>query len=351
VLQLVPVESYNSVDAPVAKHPQQEMRMSVPAGLRALLTGSIDYAGLFPPASLTPLPALQEYVRHRDGPDAWLQGRFLCPVGGLPELSKFADQLDKGAPFAFSAIGPGASTAGAFACGLLGEEAAIYRFRHKHKERVVVDRYEALAPVLVNPRASPFPLEGDLSPGAIAGNLIHKVAVIVGQKKGCTLLPFLEMPATPNWRAEMGAVIATMGQRTNYPTGFKLRCGGAAVPPVEQLAFVIATCRDAGVPLKFTAGLHQPLPHGEGGSRQHGFVNVFTAGVLAHARRLTEEQLRPVLEEADASAFAFDDAGLRWRDQGATVAEIERARQEGVTSFGSCSFEEPRDGLRQLGWL
>ena len=45
--------------------------------LRALLTGVIDYAGLFPPAKLPMDQALSNYLRYRDGPDAWMLGNFV----------------------------------------------------------------------------------------------------------------------------------------------------------------------------------------------------------------------------------------------------------------------------------
>ncbi len=83
----------------------------------------------------------------------------------------------------------------------------------------------------------------------------------------------------------------------------------------------------------------------------HGFINVFVAGVLAHARRLSEEDLQRVLADEDAASFVFTDDGLRWRDWHASTAEIAAARSDFVTSFGSCSFDEPRDDLRALGWL
>ena len=41
------------------------------SAIRALLTGSIDYAGLFPPAGLDMASAVENYARYRAGPDAW----------------------------------------------------------------------------------------------------------------------------------------------------------------------------------------------------------------------------------------------------------------------------------------
>jgi hypothetical protein len=83
----------------------------------------------------------------------------------------------------------------------------------------------------------------------------------------------------------------------------------------------------------------------------HGFLNVFVAGVLAHARGVGEDTLREILVDERAENFAFDDDKLRWKDYTASLAEIERARVQLVKSFGSCSFDEPREDLRNLGLL
>ena len=83
----------------------------------------------------------------------------------------------------------------------------------------------------------------------------------------------------------------------------------------------------------------------------HGFLNVFGAGVLAHARQLTEERVQRILEDENAEDFAFADERFHWKQLDASVSEIRAARQSAVISFGSCSFEEPRDDLRALGLL
>jgi hypothetical protein len=57
----------------------------VPAALRALLTNLIDYAGLYPPASL-PLPIVEERYRgFRASPDCWILNRLVLPAARLPE--------------------------------------------------------------------------------------------------------------------------------------------------------------------------------------------------------------------------------------------------------------------------
>jgi hypothetical protein len=53
--------------------------------LAELLRGLIDYAGLFPPASLDLPAATRNYAAYRKGPHAWMLGRFVIPADLVPE--------------------------------------------------------------------------------------------------------------------------------------------------------------------------------------------------------------------------------------------------------------------------
>ena len=46
---------------------------------KALFTGLIDYAGLFPPAALPMADAVRNYEAYRQGEHAWMLGRFVVP--------------------------------------------------------------------------------------------------------------------------------------------------------------------------------------------------------------------------------------------------------------------------------
>lgn len=138
--------------------------------------------------------------------------------------------------------------------------------------------------------------------------------------------------------------------------GFKLRCGGleaSAFPTSRQIAAALRGSLDAAVRFKATAGLHHPLPRFDPAmqARMHGFVNVFLAGVLARARGLDTEQIRRILDDDRPEHFIFDDDEAGWRNVRATTEEITEGRREFMLSFGSCSFDEPREDLRSLGWL
>jgi hypothetical protein len=327
------------------------------SSLRTLLSGAVDYAGLFPPAQLPLDQAIRNYARYRREADAWMLGRFVISATRLAELAPYQDELFRdGLPFAFSVLGRGGPTVVHFLDGLKADLDAIAKFRQGHGDHVAVEALEAKLPE-------------ELVRAQSAGEAAARVAAaaaLVEARKGAVLTPFYEATLGPEWRASVAAVVAGIardrqssdaaGRSFCLPAGFKLRCGGqtlSAFPSAEQVAYTIRACVNAEVPLKFTGGLHHPLPRPDSATpaRMHGFVNVFVAGVLAQARRLGEEELRALLEDDVPGHFHFNDDGLRWKHHHASIAEIHAARQEVVLSFGSCSFDKPRDDLRALGWL
>jgi hypothetical protein len=116
----------------------------------------------------------------------------------------------------------------------------------------------------------------------------------------------------------------------------KVRCGGAMVPTITELAAFIRRCREEGVVFKATAGLH----HAVRGPDAYGFLNLLAACVFGD-----EEQAL-----AD-DAFGLDADAFRWRGRSAGPEELARVRLELFAGFGSCSFEEPVEDLRALGML
>jgi hypothetical protein len=323
--------------------------------LEALLAGLVDYAGLFPPAGLPMPEALAHYARYRREPEAWLLGRFVCPAARLAELPPPDDeQFQHGPPWMIAALGRGGATTSDFLDNLKLDLEAIETFRDRQEERCIVDVLEVKLPAEVG---------GATHEDAARALLLSTAEVIYEAQRPTLRAVFYEASAGADSRDATAALTAALAEdRTlgthgkHWVSGLKLRCGGlpgpSPYPSAEQVAFTLTLCRDAGVPLKATAGLHHPLPTLDAaGQRQHGFLNLFAAGVLAHARRLGEDQVRQILAEENASQFVFDAAGLHWRGVSATAEEVAAAREKAVLSFGSCSFEEPCDGLRALGLL
>ncbi|MGH7227245.1 MAG: hypothetical protein ACRELF_28860, partial [Gemmataceae bacterium] len=253
------------------------------ASLRALLTGLIDYAGLFPPAHLPLDQAIRNYARYRQESEAWMLGRFIVPASRLEDLEPYHEELFRvDPPFAFSVLGRGGANLTEFLTNLRDDLRDVAAFRKRHGDRVSVEVLETrLPPDLVDPLLP----ESALS--------LYKTLRIFPL---LDLFPFCEATGRPE------ELLEQLTQLTDEQLGFKLRCGGleaSAFPSSEQIAAALLSCLDAGIPFKATAGLHHPLPRFDAGvqARMHGFVNVFFAGVLAYARNLSPKQLCPLLDD------------------------------------------------------
>ncbi|HET8893059.1 MAG TPA: hypothetical protein VFM96_03050 [Gaiellaceae bacterium] len=131
----------------------------------------------------------------------------------------------------------------------------------------------------------------------------------------------------------------TQGERVFVEGISKIRCGGARIPSVEELAAFIRGCRERGVLFKATAGLHHAYPTAAG---EHGFLNVLAASVFGD----DEEAL-----SARRDTFALDADSFRWNGRAADAAVLARARERHIHSIGSCSFFEPAGELAALGMV
>jgi len=294
--------------------------------LKAMLERLIDYAGLFPPARLPFPEALALYEGYRSHPDQWMLGRFICPVARLDDF--------QGKKIPCSVLGQGGDTMETFLAGLDADLSLISR------SQVPVEGFEVKLPTLtlldrdrvrallegMARRVQPFPFQVFLETG-------------IGDAEAlCNLLD--DMKQAP----------------FAIPVGFKLRAGGleaSAFPTAENLATAVYECVRRGVPFKATAGLHHPMPRKDSkiGVTMHGFINLFLAGVLARARDLEPKYLVKLLRDENPAQFHFTDHSAGWMGHRASLDEIRTIRANTMISFGSCSFDEPREDLRQLGWL
>ncbi len=190
------------------------------ASLRALLTGLIDYAGLFPPARLPLDQAIRNYARYRQEDDAWMLGRFIIPTSRLEDLEPYQEELFRiDPPFAFSVLGRGGGNLTEFLTNLRDDLRDIAAFRKRHGGRVSVEVLETrLPPDLVDPR---------LPESALSLFKMLRVFPAVD------LFPFCEAPRQPE------ELLAQLAQLPGERVGFKLRCGGleaSAFPSSEQIA-------------------------------------------------------------------------------------------------------------------
>jgi hypothetical protein len=144
----------------------------------------------------------------------------------------------------------------------------------------------------------------------------------------------------------------------------KIRTGGevaAAIPEESRVLEFLRIASERRVAFKATAGLHHPLramqrltyKPDSPAAVMHGFLNVFCAAVLLWHEPELRQEAAWMLGEREADAITMDEMSMTWHNSGVTLTaeQIQQARAQFCIGFGSCSFTEPIEDLRALGWL
>jgi hypothetical protein len=121
----------------------------------------------------------------------------------------------------------------------------------------------------------------------------------------------------------------------------KVRCGGATIPSVAELATYITLAARLSLPFKATAGLHAAVRGWEStdGIPHHGFLNV----LLGVARGITGGNVAEVLASTDVEAIAKEVREIS--------ADLVVPLRYVFRSFGSCDITRPVNDARELGLL
>ncbi|PEZ76290.1 hypothetical protein CN380_21050 [Bacillus sp. AFS017274] len=287
------------------------------------MTELIDYAGLFPPAAL-PLPeAISNFHAYIHDSDSWMLGPFVIPASRLGELKQFKAQFNDQYPLRLSVILTKSEE-------IPTELEAIQLFLETYKTAGAIEAIE-------------FPLPPQINPSFLE-NL---------EKRTGNYPIYCEMTGTNDQLLNTLDTIHSINQKSPKRIGIKMRMGGITAnlfPSVNQAAFVIHECQKRELPLKFTAGLHHPIRQyrTEVETRMHGFVNVFTASIMAYSRSVNTATIQAILLDEDPTNFSFTTDSLSWRDFTVSSADIIKARSFFAASYGSCSFNEPREELGEL---
>ena len=300
---------------------------------RLFFEGIVDYAGLYPPASVSMLTAVRNYANYRGSGAAWLLGRFVCPANSLAIFSQQADVFlprDAGAiPWRLAAVGSG---------DIVADLEAISAFNERHRVcfdevGAIVDAYEVKATSVDDIDRLDAALPPDLT-------------------------TYIEVPLAGDLNP-MIAAIAHTGRRA------KMRTGGVtpeAFPSGESVVRFLSACIALDVPAKATAGLHHPM----GGAYRltyeerppvgpmFGFLNVFLAA--AHiAAGASHDDAMLLLSEQNPGTLELNEHSIVWRGANGVRhfdrALLQRVRESVLVSFGSCSFTEPVDETRRLGFV
>src|SRR6266478_5296873 len=303
------------------------------ASLCALLTHSIDYAGMFPPCSLALEPALQNQGQYVHDPDAWMLNTFVLPVEKFDAAVENLSLFEREHPLRISALGMRTANRDEFLAALEIATEKIRSFSAEHVDLVSARQLEML-----------LPQDVDLV-------LLAKMGSIL---KSLELQAFWETPVDS--AEETIALLAEHNSATGAAQfGYKLRTGGVtadAFPASQQIARALVASAKQRVPIKFTAGLHHPIRQfrDEVKTKMHGFLNVLGAAILAAEHRWDVRQTSIMLEDENADSFSFTDDFFAWRQWKISIERLQY-RRKFVASFGSCSFDEPRDDLRALELL
>jgi hypothetical protein len=314
--------------------------VSTDSAKRALLERLIDDAGLFPPAALPMRLAIRGHMRHRESAYSWVGGRFVVAASRLDEFAAARAAAD--VPIDLSVVLDSGSS------GAKGDtvRADLHRIdRLAGIDGVTVSSLEARLPNVTLDAAAMQRIVDDIVERYPSGEIAFWYESSYSAGWGTS-------PET--WLSVLAAARTTAP--ANVTIGAKVRCGGGAVgatPSVEDLAAFITAAHAHDVPWKATAGLHHPVrgTHGiEDGAVPHGFLNVFVAGAALHAGAIEPPRVAEILAESDPRAFVVDPVHVAWRDVRLEADAVAGARERCV-SFGSCSFDEPVNGLRELGIL
>ncbi|MBV8820132.1 MAG: hypothetical protein JO022_17360 [Acidobacteriaceae bacterium] len=260
------------------------------AAARALFAYLIDYAGIFPPASLDLQTAMANYKRYLKASDCWMLGRFVLPASRVSEVERVPMTVLIGSD-------SDADVASAIAAG--------------------ADVVECKATTAAQ---------------------VDSIATRLPEGLTC----YYEIPVAQDPQPILKR-IAEVGGRA------KIRMGGLtpdAVPSSAQVARFLRSCIDLHVPFKATAGLHHPMRS----ASMHGFLNVFLGAAFLQ-EGIDEAACVELLDEQHADAFMFHNDFVEWRLRRIGVSDIERARAHVAIAFGSCSFEEPVEHLKAMGLL
>jgi hypothetical protein len=286
-----------------------DQKMSVIANL---LDGLIDYAGLYPPASLDLPAAARNYLSYRQGKDAASLGRLVVDLNRVEELrSVTGDSLQEFHLSVTSSASPDVDS--------------LIRFLD-----------------------AGLPIEAIEIKADTASAIEH-----IARQLPVGVIAYFEVPVKDTDAAVLDAIDAA-GARV------KLRLGGVtaeAFPTSLPIARMLQAIADRRLLFKATAGLHHPLrgrypftdaPDSAVGT-MHGFLNLSCAAALLHLGGDVTDAMR-ILDEMDRNAWQISRDSIAWRHLSWSALQIGEIRKGFFCSIGSCSFTQPLAEMEALGW-
>ena len=286
-----------------------EMPTAVTTKDEIMLEGIIDYAGLYPPASLDMQSVVNNWSLFLQSEDSWMLARLVIPVSRIDEFKECSKDLLPNSDeemWQLSMLLPPASDGG---------------FKEAIQKTIDfnISDIGAVANVVEFKASTASEIDTALE-------LLHD-----------DLFPFIELPIQEDPR---GLITCLSGAIA----GAKVRTGGIKselYPSSTALALFIHSCAVAGQVFKATAGMHHPCQNKNEsvGVNEFGFLSVLQATAAASVHEASVAEVEEILTLPTPDVSMFSDR------------ELEQVRAELFNSIGACSFDDPRKDLREMGLL
>jgi hypothetical protein len=266
-----------------------------------LFCGLCDDAALFPPGNAALGDAVQAHVAFADAPYADMVGPFVVSAISLHSLAEHTRACREMVQIVVTASVPAIQRTLADVDGMTG----------------------------VRLTALDIALGQEMAAGQVVPTIRNALA-------GREVTVYVEVPRDSRRNAVVRE-LAAGGLRA------KLRTGGIKAdlyPDERELAGSLVALATAGVPFKATAGLHHAMRNTDPQTRfeQHGFLNLLVAAQAASEGAPVDTVARILAERDPAIVVAH-------------VAKLDAEVRTAFRSFGTCSVNEPRDELIELGLL
>lgn len=299
--------------------------------LKELLSGILDYAGVYPPAKLDFTSSYTNYCTYQNSAKAFMLGSFVCPIANLEDLGK---SQPSGSPIEVAVISSPTQNQEEFFRQL---ESDVEKTKSYFSNTTPSHELYSFEVRLMS-------YDTDVEKCEKILNKLYSI------NKNVKI--FLEVPFLDGWENSVPEIISRISEQTICNA--KIRTGGLnqnAFPTVKQLQQFIYSCANNELPFKATAGLHYPVTHWDDEIKvnMHGFFNVFIAAICMY-HNYEHEIAEKILSSQNPSDFQFYDEYAVICGTKITLEEIEQGRTFAL-SFGSCSLDEPIENLVSLGYI
>lgn len=310
--------------------------------LTEFMNGLIDYAGLFPPASLSLDKAISEYFFYKKSEYSQIVSRFVVPASSVENLKSICQKHNYG-NISLSVILPD------------------MEFDEKNENNILksIEDLNKLLKTNYFIEASSFEIKlpKNLSADSqenllrLIGNIISNIKKISANSR----IFFEPYVLGDNWENNIDIACEVINQNKEH-SGFKLRTGGVtkdAFPHTDIFAYSIKKCIDLKIKFKATAGLHHPLRHFNPSvnTKMHGFFNVFISFLIAGKYNPSLKILKKIINTESAGEFNFTDDFITFEDFAISLKDIKNIKKSFSLSYGSCSIDEPVDDLKTLNLM